>query len=88
MTGELAEFITLVIPVVGASGGMAWAGVKLALNGTQKRIAEAREESRAGQERIEKKVDDLVNIFHDTREDLANVKGQLGLATAAARPSA
>jgi len=72
-----AELPVLIQVAIGAATiGGAFAGVKMGLNGTVKRVEGIEKRS----ERIESKVDRLGEGHAKIREDVANLKGKLGAA--------
>jgi hypothetical protein len=70
-----SDVLKSVIPIVLASAGAAWSGVKLALNGTRKAIAESREESSKSFERVHEDMRRMDNRLVDVRERVARLEG-------------
>lgn len=73
------ELIKLAAPMMGAAGAAAWAGVKVALNGTRKAIADSRAEASKNHAELKREVGGLTETVTATRLDLAHLKGQLGV---------
>lgn len=80
------ELLKLAIPLASASGGMAWAGVKLALNGTRKRMDEIKATVHGSERRIDERLSALTQSVDCTRLDLAYLQGQLGVAPQHVKP--
>lgn len=68
-----------VIPIVLASAGAAWGGVKLALNGTRKAIAEGRKEAQDGFNRIHLNMQRIEDKVTDARERVAHLEGKAAM---------
>jgi hypothetical protein len=74
MTND-SDLLRAVIPIVLASAGAAWGGVKLALNGTRKAIKEGREESQKSFERVHEDMRHMNDRLADVRERVAHLEG-------------
>jgi len=69
------EIIKAVIPIVIACSGAAWGGVKLALNGTRKAIAEGRKEVQEGFTRVHLNMQRIEDKVGDARERISRLEG-------------
>lgn len=75
---DFVDLVKLAVPMIGAAGGAAWAGVKVALNGTQKQIAQVSKKVDDRCNKIEQSVDDLLVQVTDARIDIGRLEGQIG----------
>lgn len=72
------DLLKLLLPLVGATGSAAWAGVKMALNGTRKHIASVSKKVDDRCDTITASVDNLAGQVTNARIDIGRLEGQIG----------
>ena len=71
------EILKAIVPVVLSSSGAAWLGVRIALNGTRKAIADGRKEAQAGFDKVHTDLKRVEGSVGDARERIARLEGRL-----------
>lgn len=71
------DILKALVPVVLSSSGAAWLGVRIALNGTRKAIADGRREAREGFDKVHADMKRIEGSVGDARERIARLEGRL-----------